>query len=255
MVNSMKKVPHIKVDATALVDPKFSGVGHYTLGIVEMFDEMAAEGKLTYTLIVTRNSKHRLKKFNLKHYKRVITNPVPHRIIKGFIWHKWPVPLDLILGPGNYYFPNFEKWPLWFSRSAVVVHDITYAAVPECVPEETNRTYLNRIMPGVVKKAAAIIAVSRFSKREIAKFHNVPEEKIFVASPSIDKELLQPSNEAEIKRVKAKYNIFSKGYLLSIGNLEPRKNYERLIDAYTSLPKNITDNYPLVTVGAGGWDE
>ena len=46
-----QKIPHIQVDAFPLVDTHFSGVGHYTLGIVQGLDELAGEGKLTYSLI------------------------------------------------------------------------------------------------------------------------------------------------------------------------------------------------------------
>ena len=55
-----KKIPHIMVDAFPLVDTHFSGVGHYTLGIVQGLDEMAGEGKLTYSLITQRHWTHKL---------------------------------------------------------------------------------------------------------------------------------------------------------------------------------------------------
>jgi glycosyltransferase involved in cell wall biosynthesis len=41
---------------------------------------------------------------------------------------------------------------------------------------------------------------------------------------------------------------------LSVGNIEPRKNYARLIEAYMKMPRKVTDKYPLVIVGAGGWN-
>lgn len=247
------KIPHIQVDAFPLVDTHFSGVGHYTLGIVKGLDELASEGKLTYSLIVPRKWAGRLAKYELEHFKRIIKNPIPNRVIRGFMKYHLKVPLDLFLGKGYYYFPSFLAWPLWFNKSSVVVHDVTYLAVPECV-EIGNRQYLERTVPFSIKNAHNVIAVSEFSKSEIIKYYGIDEEKIHVAHPSVEKKHFYKRSAEEIHKVKAKYDIFSEKYILSVGNIEPRKNYERLVDAYVQLPREITDEYPLVIVGAGGWN-
>lgn len=255
MYNSVmsKSIPHIQVDAFPLVDSHFSGVGHYTLGIVRGFDEMAAEGKLTYSLIVPRGWAGRLDKFELEHYKSIIKSPIPNKIMRGFMKHHWRVPSDWLLGSGHYYFPSFLNWPLWHNPSSVVVHDVTYLAVPECV-DKGNRDYLERVVPFSIKNASNIIAVSQFSKDEIVKYYNLDPQNISVAHPSVDRRHFYKRSQKEIHKVKAKYDIFSEKYILSVGNIEPRKNYGRMIDAYTSLPRKITDEYPLVIVGAGGWN-
>lgn len=252
--NMKKSKPHIMVDAFPLVDDHFSGVGHYTLGIVSQIDEMAGEGLLTYSLIAPRVWAHRLHKYNFQYYKKIVKNPLPQRIIRGLIKYNINFPIDLLCGRGNYYFPSFISWPLWFSPSTVVIHDVTFLAVPECV-QKGNREYLEEVVPSSIKRSKNVIAVSKFSKSEILKYYEaVPEEKISVASPSIDRRHFYRRSEKEIHKVKAKYDIFSDKYILSVGNVEPRKNYGRLVDAYTSLPKTITDKYPLVIVGAGGWN-
>lgn len=245
--------PHIQVDAFPLVDSHFSGVGHYTLGIVRAFDEMAAEGKLTYSLIVPRRWANRLAKYELGYHKNVIKNPFPNRIIRGFMKYRWRVPLDLFLGQGYYYFPSFLAWPTWWSKSTVVVHDVTYLAVPECV-DKGNREYLKRVVPFSLKNASHIIAVSQFSRSEIAKYYNLDPKGIAVAHPSVDRRHFYRRSAAEIHKAKVRYDIFSEKYILSVGNVEPRKNYARLVEAYMGLPKDVTDKYPLVIIGAGGWN-
>ena len=249
----MAKVPHIQVDAFPLVDDHFSGVGHYTLGIVRGLDELAGEGKLTYSLIAPKHWADRLKKYDFEHTKSIVRNPIPNRIIRGFMKFKWNVPLDFILGHGFYYFPSFLAWPTWVSKSTVVVHDVTYLAVPECV-DKGNREYLEAVVPFSLKNARNIIAVSEFSKSEIVKYYGLNPDLVSVAHPSIERRHFYKRSAEEIHKVKAKYDIFSDKYILSVGNVEPRKNYGRLVEAYTSLPKEITDKYPLVIVGAGGWN-
>lgn len=249
----MAKVPHILVDAFPLVDDHFSGVGHYTLGIVQGFDELAGEGKLTYSLISPRFLAGRLQKYGLLHCKKVVKNPIPNRVIRGFMKYKIPFPCDLLIGRGRYYFPSFLAWPLWFNKSSVVVHDVTYLAVPECV-DKGNREYLERVVPFSLKNSNNILAVSQFSKDEILRYYPLNPDNIFVAHPSIDRTHFYKRSAKEIHKVKAKYDIFSDEYVFSVGNVEPRKNYGALVDAYVSLPKSFTDRFPLVIVGAGGWN-
>lgn len=248
-----KKVPHIQVDAFPLVDTHFSGVGHYTLGIVRGLDELAGEGKLTYSLIAPRGWADRLKKYEFEHYKKIIKSPIPNRVMRGFMKYRWRVPVDLILGQGHYYFPSFLAWPTWFAKSTVVVHDITYVAVPECV-DKGNRDYLEQVVPFSLKNAQNVIAVSEFSRSEIIKYYKLNPELVSVAHPSIDRRHFYRRSPEEIHKVKAKYDIFSDKYILSVSNMEPRKNYLRMIEAYMKLPKEVTDEYPLVMVGAGGWN-
>lgn len=247
------KIPHIQVDAFPIVDDHFSGVGHYTLGIIRGFDELAAEGKLTYSLIVPKHWVDRVYKYDLEHYKSIIRNPIPNRYVNGLMKYHRRFPMDLLNGKGVYYFPSFLAWPTWFAKSSVVVHDVTYLAVPECV-SEGNREFLKTAVPFSLENSQNIICVSEFSKSEIIKYYGYERDKIFVAHPSIDRRLFYRRSPEEVKRVRAKYDIFSDQYILSVGNVEPRKNYGRLIEAYTKLPKKITDRYPLVIVGAGGWN-
>jgi len=94
------KVPHIQVDAFPLVDDHFSGVGHYTLGIVQGLDELANEGRLTYSLITPRHWTGRVDKYRFTRTERVIPNPIPNRVIRGIMKYHLPFPFDLVLGKG-----------------------------------------------------------------------------------------------------------------------------------------------------------
>lgn len=247
------KIPHIKVDAFPVVDTHFSGVGHYTLGIIRGFDELAAEGKLTYDLIVPFNRKSWIDKYHFENYRKVIRNPIPQKVLRQFMKMHLSVPVDWLLGPGRYWFPSFLAWPTWSNKSSVVIHDVTYLAVPECV-DEGNRNYLTRTVPFSMKNSQNVICVSDFSKSEVAKYYDYPADNIFVASPSIDRRLFYKRSEEDIRSVRLKYDIYDENYILSVGNIEPRKNYLRLIEAFMKLPKKITNKYTLVIIGAGGWN-
>ena len=60
-----------------------------------------------------------------------------------------------------------------------------------------------------------------------------------------------PSPQAQ--QVLARHGLRHRGYLLSVGALEPRKNLVSLLDAYAGLKPSIKAQFPLVLVGPKGW--
>jgi glycosyltransferase involved in cell wall biosynthesis len=44
-------------------------------------------------------------------------------------------------------------------------------------------------------------------------------------------------------------------YILFVGSIEPRKNIQNLVEAYTKLPMFIKDTYSLVLAGGKGWKD
>jgi glycosyltransferase involved in cell wall biosynthesis len=60
---------------------------------------------------------------------------------------------------------------------------------------------------------------------------------------------LSVDNSIDLRR---KYNL-DKDYIISVGTLQPRKNFSRLIQAYRTLDKEIQQNFDLILVGRKGW--
>jgi glycosyltransferase involved in cell wall biosynthesis len=52
--------------------------------------------------------------------------------------------------------------------------------------------------------------------------------------------------------IRAKYRLGAEPFFLGIGTLQPRKNYQRLIQAFSNI-KNQISNTKLVIVGGKGW--
>ncbi|HEY0738294.1 MAG TPA: glycosyltransferase family 1 protein [Herpetosiphonaceae bacterium] len=59
-------------------------------------------------------------------------------------------------------------------------------------------------------------------------------------------------DSAQIDRLRQKFGIQGQ-YIINIGTLEPRKNLERLLRAYATLPATLRADYTLVIVGPYGW--
>lgn len=246
----------IYVDGLGLVEGHFSGIGQYILGVLRGIDELIEETKYSgevvpkVVVIIPRDT---VEKFQKYHFKNITYRkfPLPFRYMAA-LWHRgWMPPLDLIYGRGVYIFPRFVGMPLLFSKSALVIYDLSYELYRQ-YSDEQNARFLSRGVPRSLKRASHLIAISENGKQEIADFYKVQKSKIAVASPATDESLFYRRSPEEIEEVKHKYGI--KGdYILALSNLEPRKNLDGLIDAYCSLPKSITDKYGLLLVGVNGW--
>jgi len=65
----------------------------------------------------------------------------------------------------------------------------------------------------------------------------------------------RPRPAHELQPALERHRLHAGGYLLSVGTLEPRKNLVRTVRAYSTLPTDLRERFPLVIVGARGWHE
>ncbi len=103
-----------------------------------------------------------------------------------------------------------------------------------------------------VEKSPAIISISKSTRNDLLKkYTNLDSKKISIAYPAID-DRFKTKNNTLIAKIRNKYKL-GKKYILSLGTLEPRKNYIGLISAYGKLPQDLKNDYDLVIVGKQGW--
>lgn len=138
-----------------------------------------------------------------------------------------------------------------FSVGIVTIHDILFETHPQYF------TSLFRIRSRVLMRLSAwrashIFTVSEFSRQEMLTHYRVAPEKISVIHNGID-EIRFYAGEAGKEIIESR-NLVSKGYLLSVGRLEPRKNHVALLRAYARLQATTL---PLVIIGQlhFGFDE
>lgn len=249
----MKK---IYIDGLGLVESHFSGIGQYILGILKGLDKLIEDAIIKgekhpdIVVVIPWDTVAKFKSYDFKYikYKRF---PLNFRYMAA-LWHKGKMPpLDIFIGRGYYIFTRFVTMPLMFSRSAVVIYDLSYELYKEFA-DEKNAIFLSNGVKKSLKQVDKIITISENAKQEIVDFYNVPSNSVVVATPAADQKYFYKRSKSEIDRVKVKYGV-SGDYILALSNLEPRKNLETLIDAYCSLPKNIRDTNSLLLVGVSGW--
>ena len=111
------------------------------------------------------------------------------------------------------------------------------------------KNYLQKL---AAQKADHVIALSHFAIDELVECFGVDPRRISVVPCGVDSAWLDAPAAAAVAATLAA-NGLTPGYFLFVGTLQPRKNIERLLDAYLSLPAALRAERQLVIVGASGW--
>ncbi len=149
-----------------------------------------------------------------------------------------------------------DQLPFAPPGAAVVltIHDLTTRRFPDM--HMPDNTALHAIKERFARtRADRIIAVSEATRRDIVRELNIPPEKISVVYEAADTRF-RPHTPEETQTTLERYGLTHNRYILSVGALEPRKNYVRLIEAYAMLRARYAPAEhlpPLIIVGGNGW--
>ena len=153
---------------------------------------------------------------------------------------------DVFFSPAHYG-PRFSKVPY-----VVTIHDLSYLHYPQLFRRE-DLLQLKNWSKYSINNSAAIIAPSKSTKEGIVKNYNIDPSKITVTYEGYNKEAFKPQSAARVSSVKKKHKIAG-DYIIFVGTLQPRKNIERLIEAFKILnAKYKIQNTNLVIAGKKGW--
>jgi glycosyltransferase involved in cell wall biosynthesis/SAM-dependent methyltransferase len=128
------------------------------------------------------------------------------------------------------------------------LYDMAFVDLPE-LTTESNRIACFDGMFRASLYADRIIAISEYSRqRFLEMFPHYPADHVVVIYPasrfSRQDSLLKPHLLAQFQ---------PEQFFLSVGTLEPRKNYLRLLHAYARLKTYRGSTLPLVLAGGKGW--
>jgi len=138
--------------------------------------------------------------------------------------------------------------PIWSAAPLVLtVHDICFTTNPEWFSARDLRV-LNANIPRSIRKAAHVITDSQDARSQIIEHYHVPEDRISAITIGPGPGAQPISAEDAQEELKALGLCTGRPYLLAVGNLQPRKNLVRLVDAFKDLVARGHD-IDLVIVG------
>lgn len=243
----------IVFDGEPLVMSHFSGVGHYILELLRAIDRQLSSYPMVkvYIFVHYRQFK-KAAQYEFKNIQ-ILKSPYSLRISNGLKRRNKQPPLDLLFGKGVYVFTNFSSWPLVRSKNIPFIYDISFEKYPQFAAP-SNQTFLSAEVKKSVKRSSYIATISQNSKEEIAGFYDYPVENIGIFYPAVDTDRWYKRSKTAIELCKKQYDL-PKKYILFVGNIEPRKNLIKLLQAYEKLPEILREEYKLLLVGAKGWQD
>lgn len=117
--------------------------------------------------------------------------------------------------------------PLAKRDQVVVVHDATPWVSPESFRFAFRAAY-KTLVPALGRIARRIVAISDFSRREIAQWYGIPYERIMLCSEGADHILARPADTALL----ARNGLAGAPYFLAVGVGSPNKNVDLVLAAF-----------------------
>jgi glycosyltransferase involved in cell wall biosynthesis len=137
------------------------------------------------------------------------------------------------------------NWAPWWSPCpvAATVHDLSWERTPDAYPAGFRR-YARLFGRRTARRARVVIAVSRATAEDLAALYGTPHERLRVVPYGI--------------RVDDGPGEPREPFLLSVGELHPRKRVPALVEGHRRYLESAPADPPpcrLVIAGAGGSDE
>jgi len=233
----------IAIDFREAAKPHRAGKGEYVLQLVRALIELKTDDQLI--LLVEPDQTFSLPSGNWR------VKVVPAR---GLVWHLWVISWLEFIRPVQVYFSPTSLIVPAFVRSITTVVTLADFTVWRFSPTHLPKAVVleRLLMPLAIRGTNRLLAISEFTKREAIELFHVPADKINVTPLAMGPQFrpLVPI-PATIVNIQRKYNLPEK-FILYLGTIEPRKNIQRLIEAYQLVAHQFTDT-KLVLAGGPGW--
>ncbi len=217
------------------------GMGHYTIQLMKNLKSMNHEVEgFAFPRV--------FKKINFQN-----SSSFPKSFPEHMLWSyfQFKMPYDLGSDVDIFHCTDYKMIPVTCPVVATI-----WDAIPFVHPEWFPGYLRSRISSIFLKRSAEyanrVIAVSEHAAKDLVKYFGICEDRIEIIPWCISDKWLSKYSQGEIESVCSRYNI-STDYILTVGTLQPRKNFGRVIDAFVALPDKLRTNLKLLIVGKYGW--
>ena len=249
---SRSLLPRIGIDVSAAVT-QGGGIGRYTRELVRA--------------VTTRAPEYRYRLFSVRPAQPLpVADPLPHGphvryralpLSGQWLYRLWyrlrlPLPVQLATGPIDlFHSPDFVLPPIAGAiPTLLTVHDLSFLHYPEAYAPELVR-FLNRAVRRSVTRATHLLADSVATRADLVSLWGVDPARITVLYCGVDPAYAPVTDPARLAAMRARYGLGSEPYLLSVGTVQPRKNYTLLVEALAALGDRLP--HRLVIAGGQGW--
>jgi glycosyltransferase involved in cell wall biosynthesis len=160
-------------------------------------------------------------------------------------WSRAPAGFDVVHSV-SLAFPSTR--PHDRAHSVITVHDMAWRRHPEATTARGRRWH-EAALGRARDSGAALVVTSRLVAADLIS-DGVAADRITIVHGGSDH--LAPEDPAQTGVLLQRLGVPGE-FLLTVGTLEPRKNVDRLLQAYARARPSLPEPWPLVIVGPTGW--
>ncbi|MCR4326161.1 MAG: glycosyltransferase family 4 protein [Candidatus Roizmanbacteria bacterium] len=181
---------------------------------------------------------------------RVVTSRLPEKVLH-VVWNRLHMfPIELWVGKHDIFFYSDWFTPPTQARRFTTVHDLVFRRFSETVDQYVRSTQEKRLQYLVNSNPPATLFVdSQATHKDVVDYYGVDAARVPVVYPGIT---VREQSDHTIRTVVQQYQLTQGKYCLAVGKREPRKNLDRLVDAFSRCKHR---DYALVIVGPKGWQQ
>ena len=151
------------------------------------------------------------------------------------------------------YIPFDRVWPQSVHDRRMRLVVTLYDLIPKLFPDvylsnpATRSWYLTRLE--LLRRADRLLAISEATAADAVRELGVPAERVVAVGAAVSEHFRRPaSRDAAFAVVRQALPWIEPGYVFYVGGIEPRKNIDRLLEAYARLPAELRRRHQLVIV-------
>lgn len=235
---------HLVINATE-VGRRRGGNESFITGLIEGLADLKSSSRVTLLTCQWDAPPHlppAFQQVNLGSYRR----------LPFFLWQQTRALRQL---EADWYLANFFLPLSMPCRGVVAVHDLSFRAHPEYFPR-TVAWYMRWLTARAVRQARRVLTGSAFSRQELLRFYPMNKGKVITIPYGVGSEfrlVTDQRGQAAEQSVLSRYGIVAP-YILALGNIHPRKNLARLLDAYLHLGRRRRPVPAMVWAGLPRWE-
>ena len=138
-------------------------------------------------------------------------------------------------------------------RVLCTIHDICFEHFKDIF---TKKEYIRQklLIPYAARHSQKVFTVSEHARQDIIEHYGIPENNVVVTYNAVSEDFRKlTKDELDEAGLRQRFDISDKRFILSVCNLQPRKNLVRLIRAFTALKEKYEIEEQLVIVGKKAW--
>jgi len=234
----------VLLDASCLMK-ELTGIGVYVRDLLENMISM--DSSIHYTIFMNALKGPTPEfEWNNEPNVTVVRRRIPGKVLLELWRNKYMFSIEKLAScsPDVFHSPNFLYQNSRSSRIVTTVHDLAFLKRKN-YGDKYSGSYHRETLQKNISKASICTVVSDAVKNDLMEICGVPEHKIRVVHHGMNPAFHPPADKNKVTEKIVSIG-YPENYLLSVGTIEPRKNFPLLVKAFSSIASSFPDLHLVI---------